>query len=206
MLSAETAETKRLVLGFDAGCCTCTGIAKRIEERVGDKLEVMSLRSPQIEEWRKKALGENAPWTPTLFEVEGTKVRAWTGWRMGVQLRRSIGLVGAWRVMQVLGEISVAPEVQEGSLAARVVGGMTRAQFLKGVGGTAVALSVLSVISSLARTAKAATITDTNQLVHAQLASYAALKASSPDMLNTGPGADWSAGMMLYSDKWYERC
>ncbi len=82
----------RLVLGFDAGCTTCTGLARRIEEQLGDKLEVRSLRDPQVEHWRKRVLGENAPWAPTLIEVKGARVKAWTGVRMGVVLSRRLGL------------------------------------------------------------------------------------------------------------------
>ena len=37
---------RKLVLGFDAGCATCSDLAKRIEEAVGDKLEIRSLRDP----------------------------------------------------------------------------------------------------------------------------------------------------------------
>ena len=52
---------RRLVLGFDAGCLTCSNLARQIRERVGDKLEVRSLRDPRVELWRKGALGEDAP-------------------------------------------------------------------------------------------------------------------------------------------------
>lgn len=70
----------RLVLDFDCGCSACNGLARRIEERLAGKLEVLSLREPRVEEWRKKTLGEDAPLTPTLFEVrESGVVRAWTG-------------------------------------------------------------------------------------------------------------------------------
>lgn len=62
---------RRLVLGFDAGCTTCSDLAKKIEERVGDKLEVRSLYDPQVEHWRRQVLGEDVPWTPTLIEVNG---------------------------------------------------------------------------------------------------------------------------------------
>ncbi|CAA9405816.1 MAG: hypothetical protein AVDCRST_MAG22-1553 [uncultured Rubrobacteraceae bacterium] len=51
----------RLVLGFDAGCMTCSGLARRIEATVGDRLEVRSLTDPQVEHWREQALGEDAP-------------------------------------------------------------------------------------------------------------------------------------------------
>ena len=81
--------SNRLVLGYDGGCCACSGMAERIKEQVGDKLEVMSLRDTQVQEWREKALGQDAPWAPTLFEVNGSEVRAWTGWWMGAQLSAS---------------------------------------------------------------------------------------------------------------------
>lgn len=40
--------TKRLVLGFDAGCTMCSDLAQRIEEQVGGELEVRSLSDPQM--------------------------------------------------------------------------------------------------------------------------------------------------------------
>lgn len=36
-------ERRRLVLGFDAGCMTCSGLAEKIQDRVGDRIEVRSL-------------------------------------------------------------------------------------------------------------------------------------------------------------------
>lgn len=75
---------RRLVLGFDAGCMTCSESARKVEERVGDRLEVRSLHEPQVEHWRNQALGVDAPWVPTLIEIDGPVVRTWTGTRMGV--------------------------------------------------------------------------------------------------------------------------
>ncbi len=75
---------RRLVLGFDAGCFTCSELARKIEDAVGEKLEVRSLNDPMMDHWRKEVFGEEAPWAPTLIEVEGGTVRAWTGVRMGV--------------------------------------------------------------------------------------------------------------------------
>ena len=73
---------RRLVLGFDAGCMTCSGLAKRLEDRVGDRIEVRSLNDPVMDHWRREVFGEDAPWAPTLVEVEHGEVRAWTGIRM----------------------------------------------------------------------------------------------------------------------------
>jgi hypothetical protein len=143
----------RLVLGFDAGCMTCSELAKRIEDRVGDKIEIRSLKDPMMDHWRKEAFGEDAPWAPTLVEISGA-VRAWTGVRMGVRLSRALGPLATWRVMQVLAEVNADLELVD-SAAINAVSGFTRGQFLKGVGGAAVAMSVLSGTGSLAAPAAA---------------------------------------------------
>lgn len=90
----EGTGTRRLVLGFDGGCVTCSDLAERISEQVGGRLEVRSLHHPQVEHWREQALGEHAPWAPTLLEVGGPReIRAWTGPRMVVRLARALGPV-----------------------------------------------------------------------------------------------------------------
>lgn len=146
----EAHGARRLVLGFDGGCTACSDLARRIEERVGDKLEVRSLHHPQVEHWRGQALGENAPWVPTLFEVGGTRgVRAWTGPRMAVRLAHALGPVSTWRIMQALGDVgapraaAVGPPVAEGG-----ANGMSRGQFLKGLGGAALAFGLVFGTSS----------------------------------------------------------
>lgn len=143
---------RRLVLGFDAGCGMCSDLASRIAERVGDKLEVRSLYHPEIEHWRKQALREDAPWAPTLFEVDGIRgVRAWTGMGMAVKLTRALGPVSTWRVMQALGESGNqrVATLSEPSVRSVAVAGMSRGQFLKGIGGAAVAFSILSGATAL---------------------------------------------------------
>ena len=157
--------TRKLVLGFDAGCGTCSDLAGRVQERVGDKLSVENLNDPQIIAWREKALDKDAKWAPTLFEVDGEKVvRAWTGWKMGWALSRKLGPATTWQVMQALGEVGAAPRIEDSPIveklperAAKAVAGMSRGQFLKGVGGAAVAMSVLSGTDLLAAPANAAT-------------------------------------------------
>ena len=152
VVNVEAPKTRKLILGFDAGCGTCADLAAGVQERVGDNLEVQNLNDPQLMAWREEALGKDAKWTPTLFEVEGEKVlKAWAGWRMGYALSRKLGPSSTWQVMQALGEVGGAPKVEESAIveklpekAAEAVVGMSRGQFLKGVGGAAVAMSVLS--------------------------------------------------------------
>lgn len=47
--NTRNGDRRRLVLGFDAGCMTCSGLAKSIEEAVGDRLEIRSLTDPMME-------------------------------------------------------------------------------------------------------------------------------------------------------------
>jgi hypothetical protein len=139
----------------------CSDFADRIRGQVGNKLVVRSLKDPEVQRWRQEALGKDAPWSPTLFEIKAGRVRAWTGWEMGIRLSRSLGPVVSWRVLQVLGEAGAfyridGSPVTERHLqeAASSLGGLSRRQFLKGVGGAAVAVSALSGVSlfpSLAR-------------------------------------------------------
>ena len=140
----------RLVLGFDAGCMTCGGLAKSIDEAVGDRLEVRSLSDPTMERWRRETFGEDAPWAPTLVEIDGSMVRAWTGVRMGAHLARRLGPAATWRVAKILGEIKESKGTDNSTYA-----GISRSQFLKGVGGAVVGVSVLSGTGSFAAAAAA---------------------------------------------------
>lgn len=161
--SAEKADLKdrMLVLGFDGGCFACSDIAARIRGQVGDRLVVRSLKDPELQRWRLEALGEDALWAPTLFEIKEGRVRAWTGWEMAMRLGRLLGPVASWRVLQVLGEVGSLSRIDGSPVterhlkeAATSLGGLSRGQFLKGMGGAAVAVSALSGVSlfpSLAR-------------------------------------------------------
>ena len=139
----QTTGARKLVLGFDAGCTTCSDLARQIEQRVGDKLEVRSLYDPQVEHWRRQVLGEDAPWTPTLIEIDSGKVRAWTGAQVGVALGLRIGFKGTWRVLQALGEVKFPTHVRASSKV-RKSSSLSRGQFLKGAGGAATAVAVLA--------------------------------------------------------------
>jgi hypothetical protein len=180
---------RRLVLGFDAGCLTCSELAKKIEERVGDKIEVRSLNDPLMEHWRKEVFGEAAPWGPTLVEIKNGTVRAWSGARMGVRLSRVLGPLATWRVMQVLGEANAELELAD-SAAVKAVSGLTRGQFLKGLGGAAVAMSVLSGTGKLPPPAEAASSIKYKELTGDALVRVARRMAGRKDVVNV-MGPDW---------------
>jgi hypothetical protein len=175
--------TRRLLLGFDAGCMTCSELARRIEERVGNKIEVLSLNDPFMTRWREQALGKDAPWVPTLVEVEADAIRAWTGVRMGARLSRALGPLATWRVMQVLGEANDDLELVD-SVAARAASGLTRGQFLKGVGGVAVAISILGGTGKLPAPAEAAVSVRVEEMIGSELVSIARRVAARKDVRN----------------------
>ncbi|BBL80425.1 hypothetical protein RxyAA322_22790 [Rubrobacter xylanophilus] len=146
---------RRLVLGYDGGCGACSALAQRIEEAVGERLEVRSLHDPQVEHWREQALGKDAPWAPTLIEVSGDKARAWTGVWMGAALARRLGPTATWRVMQALGEAGTS---STGVASMEEASGISRGRFLKAMGGLAVVFPLLS-LRGVASTAQAQLIT-----------------------------------------------
>src|SRR5215207_2146817 len=174
---------RKLVLGFDAGCLTCSELARRIEERVGGKIEVRSLNDPLMDHWRREVLGEAAPRVPTLVELDGGDVRAWTGVRMGVRLSRALGPLVTWRVMQALGEANAGLDLAD-SAAARAMTGLTRGQFLKGVGGAVVAMSVLAGTGKLPSPAAAATSVRYEEIRGEELVHVARLMARRKDVAN----------------------
>jgi hypothetical protein len=137
---AET-QGRRLVLGFDGGCFTCADLAQRIEERLEGKIEVKSLHDPQVVEWRKQALGKLTLLTPMLFEIDGDRIASWSGWQIGFVLSRRFGVATSWKVMQILGEATNYP--YSGAVTPTGIG-ISRKQFLKGVGGTVVAMSIFA--------------------------------------------------------------
>lgn len=92
-----------LFLGFDASCGDCASIAGVVQKEAGDRIEVMSLRTERMEEWRRSALGEDAPWAPTLVRVTGGEIQAWTGWQIGPALARYVSAGATLRILASLG-------------------------------------------------------------------------------------------------------
>ncbi|THV30201.1 bacteriocin fulvocin C-related protein [Glycomyces paridis] len=123
-MSRDTTGTEpRWIMAFDASCGSCRTIAAAVEEACGDKLEVKPLRSDQVEAWRRKAFGAEAPFEPTLLRVRGGRVRAWTGKPMALQLARRLGPRDTIRLLRAFGDREEA---------ARATGnGLSRKGFLR---------------------------------------------------------------------------
>lgn len=131
---------KRLVLGFDAGCMTCSRIAEDAAAASGGKLEVMNLSSPEMVKWRTEALGATPPWKPTLVELAGTVTTVRTGPAIGFALIRNLGTAGSWGVLKSIGKLR-----QESGEANRGPEfGPSRSAFLRGLTGAALGVSILA--------------------------------------------------------------
>ena len=125
-------------LGYDAGCSTCTAIEEVVREIAGGRIDTVSLRDPLVGRWREQALGQHAPWAPTLFRVRGNNVSAWTGKAMIAKL---VTILGPRKAIELGKE--VGHTYQDGSE-------ITRRGFAKGLVGGLVAAGVLGAEVSTA--------------------------------------------------------
>jgi hypothetical protein len=130
------------ILGFDAGCGLCSDVVERIGTVLGGEVSVAGLGDERIHELRHRALGPQASFVPTLLEVDGERVRAWTGPRLSLRLARLLGVRRSVAVARALDQADV------------VVRGDRRA-FLKAV--PAVTLGAFLVSGGLVAPAMAAT-------------------------------------------------
>lgn len=96
---------QRWILAFDGSCTKCQAISNAVAQASSEKLEVLPLTHPDVLRWREQCLGENAPWVPTLIQIDGIRVRAWTGTVMAFRLVRALGLRSTMRVLRALGEL-----------------------------------------------------------------------------------------------------
>lgn len=102
MMTNTENQPQEYFLAFDSSCFTCSHIAQQIESLSNGRLSAKSLRDPQIAKWRADALGDNAPWEPTLVRVTSKGVQAWIGRSMNWRMLRLLGPADALRVVRTL--------------------------------------------------------------------------------------------------------
>ncbi len=129
---------KRLVLGYDGSCGTCSRMAVEIAEEVGEALEVMPLMAPDMRQWRDEVYGESPPWRPTLVQVDDRgQVRAWSGRKVAFVLPRLIGFRRSFKILRILGDLvhQRVPGQDSGQLS--------RASFVRAGLGVVAGVSIL---------------------------------------------------------------
>ena len=143
---------RHLILAFNADCCKCAKIAAHVERVLRERVEIRSLRNPEVSELRHTVYGDDAPWLPTLIEISDSGVRAWTGASLGYALAARVGLRDSLKLLRALGETRAATDSREASHS------LSRAKFLRSgaVGGAVVFASM--VAPSLARPAWSASL------------------------------------------------
>jgi hypothetical protein len=164
------------LLGYDASCATCARTGERIKLEVENRLTVLPLQSAEMIRHRAAALGDEAPWAPTLVRIQGDHVEAWTGWRMGPALIQALGVVGSARVLSIVGQ---EQDPFGSSMLRRTIG---RRRFLGTVTGAAVGALALSGFSA---SAQAAPLRKAGQATSGNLLSGAAVDDSMLKLLES---------------------
>ncbi|WP_367123534.1 bacteriocin fulvocin C-related protein [Streptomyces phytohabitans] len=135
-------KNERWLLAFDGSCGRCTAISEAVAEASGQKLEVVPLAGDEVERWRRRALGDDPAWEPTLLRVRGEDVRAWTGPSMAPRLAGRLRFRTTVRVLRALGRLreEATRTGAEGAAEDRATGsGLGRKRFLQLAGGVGVA-------------------------------------------------------------------
>ncbi|MFF3755239.1 bacteriocin fulvocin C-related protein [Streptomyces sp. NPDC002018] len=121
----------RWILAFDASCATCRKVSDAVARASGDRLDVLPLSHPEVQQLRERGLGKDAPWRPTLLLVRGSTLRAWTGPTLGLHLVRCLGPRSTVRVLQALGDLKRVGGHAPSEPTAYRPSRMGRAQFLR---------------------------------------------------------------------------
>lgn len=100
--------TTRTLL-YDSGCASCAGIADEIQRHDltnGGRLELQSLRNPEMKRLLDETHPDGWPWEPTLVEVQGdgSPVRTWTGVRLIPRLISTIGVRRAHAIARLVND------------------------------------------------------------------------------------------------------
>ncbi|MGW3998474.1 bacteriocin fulvocin C-related protein [Amycolatopsis sp. NPDC004772] len=146
-MELEEPSAARLILAFDGTCMTCRQISVTVAAACNEKLEVLPLSDPQVEQWRHQALGPEARNAPTLIGATGTGVRAWLGLAMAFPLLRQIG---PWRMIRILTALGRLKRESDEWLAVQGTGQapsreLNRGKFLHLAAGVGLAIAVLGM-------------------------------------------------------------
>ncbi len=86
---------------YDSGCSVCAALAREVETRSGGRLGVRSLREPEIQALLDR-VRPGWRWEPMLLEIEGERIRVFTGLTMRLRLVQILGPARALRVARVV--------------------------------------------------------------------------------------------------------
>lgn len=91
---------------FDASCSLCSDLAGDVERASGNKLETKSLYAPDALELLKKARPDYK-FEPTLLQVQGDQVRAYTGMAMRAQMVTFLNPIQLLKIARIVQKAGV---------------------------------------------------------------------------------------------------
>ena len=121
---------------FNPGCTLCTQVTQAVEREADGWLSGRSLHDPQMQMLLKKAR-PNARWEPTLLEVNGEQVRAFTGVALELQLALGLGPQRCWQILRLIDQAALSRNNAESA----------RRTFLKGAAGVLAGVAIGGVPS-----------------------------------------------------------
>ena len=185
--ASQAPNTKRYLL-FDAGCSECTEIAQAVEQETEGWLTALSLREKNTQELLSKAR-PGWRWEPTLLEVDGDKISAFTGLPLKLRMLVGLGPLQAARVAKAARkpsssrafEIEMNADTSEGSqsLSIETINSISRRKALKVMGALSLGAILPFAISpqrALAQGKEGSVKATSRELIGAE-ARRAALKA-----------------------------
>lgn len=98
-------KTEHYIL-FDSGCAQCSDVAAEIEKASDHKLRGKSLYAPEAKQWLDRAR-PGWKFEPTLVELDGAHVRAFTGMAMRTHLLTFLNPLQLLRVARVVQKAGV---------------------------------------------------------------------------------------------------
>lgn len=104
-LGTMTADMQHYIL-YDSGCAQCDDLAAKIEKESGGALTAKSLYAREAKEWLDRAR-PNWKFEPTLVQVDGDDVRAYTGLSMRAHMLTFLNPLQLLKIARVVQQAGV---------------------------------------------------------------------------------------------------
>lgn len=159
---------------FDSQCLSCSSLAQAIESESQGWLAARSLHEAEMQALLNRAR-PGWKWEPTLLEVDGERVRVFTGLALRRKMLLGLGPKRAWRVAQLItqtGQLHSAEEAHHGRRSLLKLGGALTGAVALGLGWG------LPDLSAYAATIPAGHRQTIHTVLHPNDPAIAALKAT----------------------------
>ncbi len=91
---------------YDSGCAQCDDLSAKLEKESGGALTAVSLYAPEAKQWLDRAR-PNWKFEPTLVQVDGERVRAYTGLSMRAHMLTFLNPLQLLKIARVVQQAGV---------------------------------------------------------------------------------------------------